>query len=86
MTETDKFFKAQKEGSQEIGAFLDWLMSESGLTLCRRDDSWEHPWMPAGLSIEALLAEYYGIDLQELDRERRALLKSLGQPEEVRDA
>lgn len=68
--ELDKLHKVTDE-SQGIGAFLDWLR-EQGLTLCKYyvDETYE----PCGLPAEKLLADYYKIDLEEVEQERRDLL------------
>lgn len=63
--------------SQPIGEFLDWLNYDLGVTLCVLDD--HDRFQPArGMgvftSIEQLLARYFGIDLERVERERRRLL------------
>lgn len=65
--------------SQTIGAFLDWLQNERQppITLCLlRDDGSEYFW-EAGIPINAFLAEYFEIDLDKVERERRGLLNAL---------
>lgn len=72
--------------SNKIGQFLDWLSSK-GVVLCtweENDDEDTNDYMPhvllpanqyrGGYGINRLLAEYYSIDLDEVERERRALL------------
>lgn len=59
--------------SQEIGAFLDWLTGEAGYTLAKYGDH-ERLW-PQNPGFEQLLADYFGVDLQEVERERQAVLK-----------
>lgn len=75
--ELDKML-SNKDKSQTIGEFLDWLMSEKKVILCVYDEkiSEHHPY-PIRKSIEELLAEYYGIDLKKCEKERMALLNNL---------
>lgn len=84
----EKMHLVQRE-SQIIGEFLDWLLNQKGLRLAhyvgespfvelvpyRGDD--RHP------LIEALLAEYFDIDLDQAERERRALLDKISKCKEV---
>jgi uncharacterized NAD(P)/FAD-binding protein YdhS len=60
--------------SHKLGEFLDWL--EQRYTLCTHDDPEGRYW-PAFFSKEKLLAEYFKIDLDKVERERRALLNHL---------
>lgn len=64
--------KAIQDESQAIGAFLD----NSGYTLCEVDADLNR-FVPIYRSIERILADYFGIDLDELEREKRAMLDSL---------
>lgn len=57
--ELDKL-TALKERSQPIGEFLEWLSFEKDINL------------PG--TIERLLAEYFDIDLDEVEWEKRAIL------------
>lgn len=70
--ELDRMRKAREEGhSEDIGAFLEWL-GEQGLIIGRwRNDT---GFAQEGGGIQQLLATYFKIDLNEVDRERRALL------------
>jgi len=71
---------AVKEQSQTIGRFLEWLGErDTPLELCqlsegrgRNDDPL---YAPVGIPIETLLAEYFDVDLQKADDERRSLLE-----------
>jgi len=57
--------------SQAIGEFLDWLTGE-GVMLCEvglHDRYW-----PIQTTIPNLLAEYFGIDQEKLEREKRLML------------
>lgn len=68
--------KAVRERTQAIGEFLEWLQSR-GYVLCSRTEGEcpDIPYLPAAKSTEELLAEYFGIDLDAAERERRAVLE-----------
>lgn len=64
-----------REKSQSIGEFLEWLdqrgivsakWSDGGVTL-----------IPQYNSIERMLAEYFGIDLKEIENEKRQILEDI---------
>lgn len=89
--ELDKMAKV-REQSQGAGAFLDWLSSEKNLTSCEQhehDDTCygkddirmcgfrDGDYVPASVNIEKLLAEYFDIDLEKAENERRKILASL---------
>lgn len=69
--------------SQVIGEFLDWLLNQKGLRLAHYVGEPPFaellPYHGDGRYplIEALLAEYFDIDLDQAERERRILLGSL---------
>lgn len=67
--------QANREKSQTIGEFLEWLQSEKGFQIGEYDKN--DRLMPVHHSVEKLLAEFFGINLIEAERERQALLKSL---------
>lgn len=65
-----------KDESQVIGEFLEWLRSEKGWSICKpykNTDLFE----PTIFSTEKLLAEYFGIDLDRLDDEKRTMIEEL---------
>ena len=79
---------AVNEKSQAIGEFLEWLQEEKGysirerLTLVEDRPAWDYQvevteWLPIKQSIEGLLAEYFEIDLAQVEAEKRAILKYL---------
>jgi hypothetical protein len=74
--ELRKIERAREEGSEAIGAFLDWLNSR-GYAICHYHAWDDVPWTPANRSIEAWLADYFDIDLEVVDRERRELLEAV---------
>jgi hypothetical protein len=71
---------AASEESNKIGAFLEWMGDDKNLILCEWSDE-DESYLPSryrGVSgINALLAEYYGVDLDKVEKERSALLKWL---------
>lgn len=73
--ESDKMLAVHAK-SQAIGEFLDWLRDERGITLAEfghtRHDSDELYMVRIG--INELLAEYFEIDLNKVEREKRAIL------------
>ena len=73
--ELDRMHKAREEGhSEDIGAFLDWL-GEQGLQLCRwRESIGGGRWYEDGRSIKTLLADYFNINLDRVEKERSAFL------------
>lgn len=73
--ELGKMTKARKDGSETIGAFLEWLQ-EQGLVLCTWIEEPNAPegWRPDPRGIQRLLAGYFGVDLVKVDAERKALL------------
>lgn len=71
--ELDKMEGAKKRGSQEIGEFLEWLKCEP-LNICEYD-SYKEAFCPLHITTEAMLARYYGIDLDKVDGERMAILE-----------
>lgn len=68
--------------SQKLGEFLDWLRNEKNYTLseyvpnvdgcCYESES--EVLMPVTKGIEALLAEYFDVDLDKVEKERRHML------------
>ncbi|MDA4132203.1 MAG: hypothetical protein OK454_03645 [Thaumarchaeota archaeon] len=65
-----------KEESQKLGEFIEWVRNERTphLVLCQEIQG---EYAPAGVRTEDLLAEYFDIDLQELEKERRSMLEEL---------
>lgn len=64
---------AVADESHKLGEFLDYLEQERGLTLAR----WSRPddqLVPDYTPKEELLAAYFKIDLNKVEKERRALL------------
>lgn len=74
--ECEKLSKVSEQ-SNKIGDFLDWLRQHS-IVLCVYDDG-EEAYFDAGMmtdsGINHLLAKYFGIDLDKVEEERKALLQ-----------
>jgi hypothetical protein len=70
-----------KDRSQAIGEFLEWLEDEKGVELVTTElhhgGSRALEYVPLRQGTESLLAEFFGIDLDAAEREKRALLDEL---------
>ncbi len=73
--ECEKLLKVSEE-SNKIGSFIDWLINKKGVTFARFDDDSEEyiPHPLDYLSINQLLGVYFEVDLDKVEKERRALL------------
>lgn len=63
--------------SQAVGEFLEWLISEKEIFLCKQTESWEEygdQFVVIRENREKLLAEFFDIDLVVVEKERQALL------------
>lgn len=80
--QSEKFLEI-KDNSQIIGEFLSWLKSnyEIGVWVDNEDeDTLEYLpeiILPSRCSTEQLLANYFDIDLDELENERRQMIEEL---------
>lgn len=66
--------------SQAVGEFLEWAEQVHGAVLAQYRDTelWGTPGMgPITIPVERLLAEHFGIDLDAIEAEKRAMLKAL---------
>ncbi|HUV10815.1 MAG TPA: hypothetical protein VMX12_07525 [Acidimicrobiia bacterium] len=63
--------RAVADKSQAIGEFLDEWLPTQGIILAHVDRDGRVP------SIQELLAEFFGIDRDKLEAEKRAMLESL---------
>jgi len=72
--ECEKLAKVSKT-SQKVGEFLDWLRGDKEFILCKyiEDDDDGHDLVPVGCNIENLLAEYFEIDMDKVEKERRQM-------------
>jgi hypothetical protein len=70
-----------KPRANVIGPFLEWLQ-EQGYAICWWSESGGYltpAWTPIRQNIEQLLADYFGIDLEQVEAEKRAVLAALRQ-------
>jgi hypothetical protein len=86
--EHEKLHKV-KDLSQSCGEFLDWLQNEKFIRLCTledertiNEDEEDEEELPAGFyqinqSNTSLLAEYFGIDPNKLEEEKRQMLDEI---------
>lgn len=67
------------EKSQCIGEFIEWLQTlENPIYLCHFEDSPDE-YYPTSYSIEKLVSEFFKIDLNKAEEERRMLLERIKQ-------
>lgn len=75
-----KRMQAVTDRSQAIGEFLDWLYDERGIVLAERDRREGRLWALPGRPWTQLLAQYFDIDLERVDDEKRHMLEALRGP------
>ncbi len=68
--------KAVVQESQIIGEFLEG-MGEKGYVLGKRDTEWPYGLTSINIPTEKLLAEYFGIDLNKVESEKRQMLDQM---------
>lgn len=73
--ECDKVMAVLNE-SRTIGQFLEWLQNEHNVVLCHWTEDDVERAAPIHESTEQLLAAYFDIDLDKMEREKRRLLVS----------
>ena len=66
-----------KNKSQVIGEFLEWMTNENELFVCRNIGGDRQLLVTYPLNFEYLLAKYFDIDLDKIDKEKRQMLKEL---------
>jgi hypothetical protein len=76
--EHDKL-SAVKDKSQAIGEFLEWLDYEKNYSVCSLTEgrNGDGEYSPIFTSTEKLLAEFFNIDLNKLEQEKRKMLNEL---------
>lgn len=77
-TEAEKFIAA-KPKAEVLSEFLDWLDGE-GIALAESVPKYAYhsaTHAPISESRESLLCRFFGIDRDELERERRAILEEM---------
>lgn len=72
--ECDKMLAVRAE-SQAIGSFLDWLTTEKRIELSTIDENGRL--QSFRYTVERLLAEYFEIDLNKVEAEKRTILASI---------
>jgi hypothetical protein len=75
--ELDKMLRVKDE-SQAIGEFIEWL-GANGMWIGEYVDlGYREPrGVPVSKTINGLLADFYGIDMQKIEQERRAILAEI---------
>ena len=73
--ELDKM-QAARPSSQIIGEFLE-AMESKGIVLCEYEGGRHGCYNTINKSTEKILAEYFDIDLDKVDAEKKAILASL---------
>lgn len=68
---------AIKDQSQVIGEFLDLFLPSKGIVLMERFRDRYEDYVPTRRSIPSLLAEFFGIDQDKLDAEKKAMLEEM---------
>lgn len=78
MTEYPEHEKLSKvsQKSQACGEFLDWLYQQ-GYHLCSISDGYEDTYVPTPKPVRRLLAEYFEIDEEKIETEKRAMMAEL---------
>lgn len=71
-TQHEKLSKVQKE-SQAIGEFIEWLQTEKQYTVCEDGKGYDS-FIPVRFNIQDVLAEYFKINLNKLEEEKRHML------------
>ena len=78
--ECEKMAKVSDK-SQTIGEFLDWLRGEAGYIIAEygadSDKDRDEGPFPIHKSIEQLLADYFEIDLNKVETEKRKMLDKI---------
>lgn len=67
---------AVSEKSQVIGEFIEWLRDTKRWQICQYDTAMTRWWLVT-FAINNLLAKFFGIDLNKVEAERRALLADI---------
>lgn len=70
--ECDKWGGVADEASV-IEDFASWLSDEKGIHFC---ETGEFGFYPCGTAVSSLIYEYYEIDVNKLESERRAILQN----------
>lgn len=67
---------AVKDQSQAIGEFIEWLQDTKGMFVCEliEGDNEYGEYIPSCFSKEKFLAEFFNIDLSEVEKEKCQML------------
>ena len=65
-----------QERSQAIGQFVEGFLRGKGIVLAKWGENRNYP-SPLQYNIEALLAEFFDIDLKKIEKERLSLLEEI---------
>lgn len=68
---------AVSDKSQEIGQFVDWLADEKDIQVVKSTTDAFITNTYSGTTLVPLLAEYFGIDLEKIEAEKRRMLEVL---------
>jgi len=80
--ECDKKLEIIHSGqAQLIQDFIEWLLDEQGVQLYSREEYEDGTPVPWYRSREQIMAGFFGIDLDKIEKERRALLAHIRQQE-----
>lgn len=84
MSEKSKYPEHEKlnevhEDSQTIGDFIEWIQTGGfpGMKLCQIDEYGDGNFYPKWTRTEDILAAYYDIDLEKIDKEKREMLEEI---------
>ena len=81
--ECEKLVDVSKE-SQPIGEFIEWLKRKYDICeLVESEDMYGGEYVPVYKTTNQLLADYFQIDLDKVEHERRALLDWLREQHET---
>jgi hypothetical protein len=72
----DKMLEVKKQ-SQTIGEFLEWLTTTEKVALVKWDEDSQYYQIPE--TNERLLAKFFDVDLNESEKEKRAILEYVKQ-------
>jgi len=73
--EHEKLKKVQDK-SQTIGEFLEWLGYEKDYAICEIEERYQR-YYPISINHQKLLGQYFDIDLDKLEKEKRQMLETL---------
>ena len=66
--------KVVSDESQAVGEFVDWLGNERGIFLAEQKG---FEFFPMSVSIQSLLSEFFEIDMNKIEAEKRQMLDEL---------